>query len=584
MEKILKKKSTLIPNLLSVNTLIAFGWIRPLLVYLYNIDILYPVVLPMIIVASIIEMIYLKSKRRPKITNFEIIIGTYIGTYCVYASQNIDSINTIILTAITIVIILVAKYKDSNYRKIFTIMLGILTVGIFYMSVYDKYGAQRYIYDQTKGYKHCSILKELPIPINAIERNYKLNIANIEKSIGYRIKNIDISWKDKPLYIDELLKEEWKLIDESELNNSKLYTLQKGMDKIAININKDSMLIGVYKNPIKEKIASMTIDEKIGQMILAGFNGTTVNQEVTVLLNDLKVGGVILFGRNIETSEQLKLLNEGIKNLNRDIDPFISVDEEGGRVSRVPNDTKKFPKAKKVGDTNDENYAYENGKDIGTTLKQLGINMDHAPVFDIYSNPKNTVIGDRAFGTNENIVSTMGISTMKGLEDINVIPTVKHFPGHGDTEVDSHVGLPIVTKDLKKLSEFEFIPFKKAIDAGCEVVMVSHIILEQIDSQNPSTLSKKVVTDILRKDLGFDGVVITDDMNMGAIAENFSIKEASVKSIEAGVDIILIGNNIETARNVINEIKLAIENNVIEGSRIDESVYKILKLKAKYLI
>ena len=336
------------------------------------------------------------------------------------------------------------------------------------------------------------------------------------------------------------------------------------------------------ENSIKEKMSSMTLEEKIGQMIIAGFNGTTVNNEVATLMNDLNVGGVILFGRNIESSEQLKTLTTDITNLNKDIPPFISLDEEGGRVSRVPKDTKKFPKAKTVGDTNDEKYAYENGKDIGYTLKQLGINMDHAPVLDIYSNPKNTVIGDRAFGTNEDVVSKMGIATMKGLEDAGIIPTLKHFPGHGDTAVDSHVGLPIVTKDLNELNEFEFIPFKKAIEKGCDVVMVSHIILNKIDSQNPSTLSKKVVTDILKKDLGFSGVVITDDMNMGAIVQNFSIEEASIKSIKAGVDILLIGNNVETTKSVINEIKSAVENKVIDESRIDESVYKILELKEKY--
>ena len=476
------------------------------------------------------------------------------------------------------------KIKRSKYKKIVTIILGVIGVGIACMSLLYNYSELKYIYDPSNEYKECSILNELPVPINALERNYKLDLDNIEKSTGYRIKDIDMQMNENPLYIEVLLKKDWTLIDKSSQGKSTLYTLQKGLNTVAIKINKDSMSIGLYKNHIKEKIASMTLEEKIGQMIIAGFNGNVVNSEVTTLLEDLKVGGVILFGRNIGTSKQLKTLTKDIKNLNQDIPPFISIDEEGGRVSRVPNDTKEFPKAKIVGDTNDTKYAYKNGKDIGNTLKELGINMDHAPVLDIYSNPKNTVIGDRAFGTNEDIVSKMGVATMKGLEDANVIPTVKHFPGHGDTDVDSHVGLPVVAKDLSELNKFEFIPFKKAIDKNCDAVMVSHIILEKVDSKNPSTLSKKVVTDILRKDLGFNGVVITDDMNMGAITQNFSIKEASIKSINAGVDILLIGNSIDTTKVVIDEIKLAVENKVIDEDRMDESVYRILKLKEKYSI
>lgn len=333
---------------------------------------------------------------------------------------------------------------------------------------------------------------------------------------------------------------------------------------------------------IKEKIKSMSLEEKIGQMIVAGFDGKELNSEINKLVNELKVGGVILFSRNIEDSAQLKKLNSDISRLSKDIELFISIDEEGGRVSRLPNDISKFKSSKEIGDTKDTNYAYENGKNIGNTLAEYKFNMDFAPVLDIYSNPKNTVIGDRAFGSDEKIVSSMGIATMNGIKESGVIPVVKHFPGHGDTEVDSHFGLPIVHKSLSKLEKFEFVPFKKAIDEGCDAVMISHIILEKIDNENPVTLSKKVVTDILREKLGFSGVVITDDMHMKAITENFSIKQASIKSIKAGVDIILIGSDISSTKSTIEEIKKSVENNEISEKRINESVYKILKLKEKY--
>lgn len=330
---------------------------------------------------------------------------------------------------------------------------------------------------------------------------------------------------------------------------------------------------------IVEKIDKMTLDEKIGQMILSGFNGTCFNEELNTLLNDLKVGGVILFSRNIEDSKQLKKLTSDIIDTNQDIPLFISIDEEGGRVSRLPKDIKKFESSKSIGDRGDEKYAYENGRGIGEILKKYNINMNFAPVLDIYSNPKNTVIGDRAFGDNEKVVSSMGIATMKGLKDENVIPVIKHFPGHGDTEVDSHLGLPIVEKNLKQLNELELIPFNKAIENGVGAIMVSHILIKEIDDKYPATLSYNLINNILRNDMKFENIVITDDMLMKAITDYISIEEASVKSIKAGTDIILIGSDVNKTESVIERIKLAVANNEISEERIDKSVYRILKQK-----
>jgi len=334
---------------------------------------------------------------------------------------------------------------------------------------------------------------------------------------------------------------------------------------------------------IEDFVKEMTLDEKIGQMIIVGFNGTGVNEELINLANINKVGGVILFKRNIETSEQLKELNNNIEELNNEIPLFISVDEEGGRVNRLPIDMENFPSAKEIGLKNDKVYAYNNGKSIGESLKVTGFNMNYAPVLDIFSNPQNTVIGDRAFGSDIETVSTMGISTMKGIEDEGIISVVKHFPGHGDTFVDSHYGLPIVYKSLKELDNFEFIPFKKAIEEGCKAIMVSHILLDKIDNKNPSSMSKTVITGILREKLGFDGVIITDDMEMKAITENYTIEDASVKSIIAGCDILLIGSGTEYVNKVIDAIKEAILNGHISEERIDESVTRIIKLKSEYL-
>lgn len=327
------------------------------------------------------------------------------------------------------------------------------------------------------------------------------------------------------------------------------------------------------------KINEMTLDEKIGQMVLSGFNGTDFNGELDTLINDLKVGGVILFSRNIEDSKQLKKLNLDIEEANKNIPVFISIDEEGGRVNRLAKNIKRFESAKSIGDKGDIKYAYENGKEIGKTLKEHKINMNFAPVLDIYSNSKNTVIGDRAFGDNEKIVETMGIATMKGLKDGNVIPVIKHFPGHGDTEVDSHIGLPVVEKSIDQLYDFELVPFKKAIESGADAVMVSHILMKQIDDKNPATLSYNLITRILRNDMEFSNVIITDDMCMKAITNRLSVEEASIKSIKAGSYIILIGSDVNKTKSVIEKIKLAVERNEISEKRIYESVYRILKLK-----
>ena len=347
------------------------------------------------------------------------------------------------------------------------------------------------------------------------------------------------------------------------------------------NINGTDEIMREEKEPIDDKINSMTLDEKIGQMIITGFNGSEYNDDMDRLINEYKVGGVILFARNIEDSNQMIDLTRALQENNNNLPLFISIDEEGGRVSRLPDDVEKFPSAFTIGLINDQQTAYENGKEIGYTLKRLGINLDYAPVLDIYSNENNTVIGDRAFSTEESIVSTMGIATMEGIEDSDIIPVVKHFPGHGDTEVDSHYGLPIVYKTLEELRSFEFIPFVKAIESGCDVIMVSHIILNEVDSINPASLSKIVISDLLRKDMGFDKVVITDDMSMGAITSIMSIEEACIKSIEAGCDILLLGNAYEEIEQVINSIKLKLYNGEISEEQINKSVKRILELKKK---
>lgn len=333
---------------------------------------------------------------------------------------------------------------------------------------------------------------------------------------------------------------------------------------------------------IKDEVESMSLEEKIGQLFIVGFEGEEINDEIVDLVKNQKVGGLIYFSRNIVDSNQIINLNNEIKAIEKDIPLFISVDEEGGVVSRVPEEFVKLPSSGYIGQFNDENLSYNVGKIIAKELNSLGFNMDFAPVLDIDSNPNNTVIGERAFGNNSEIVSRLGIKTMEGIKDGKIIPVVKHFPGHGDTDVDSHYGLPIVKKTLEELENLEFIPFKNAIDNGADVVMISSIILESIDNEYPATMSKKVTTDILRDSLGFDGVIATDDMTMGAIVDNYNLADAVIMSINAGSDLVLVCHGYDDIINSIVAVKDAVNSKIISEEKIDESVYRILKLKDKY--
>ncbi|MCP3029816.1 beta-N-acetylhexosaminidase [Halobacillus sp. A1] len=336
---------------------------------------------------------------------------------------------------------------------------------------------------------------------------------------------------------------------------------------------------------IKETMTSMSIEEKIGQMLMFGFEGTQVNEETRKLIEDNHIGGLILFKNNITSSKQLVELNNQIKEMNEehhDIPIFTSVDEEGGLVSRMPPEIINLPDSKEIGDSQDEQLAYQVGEAIGERVGAFGFNMTMAPVLDINSNPSNPVIGKRAFGDNEEMVSKMGIEEMKGIQSKSIIPVVKHFPGHGDTDVDSHLGLPVVHHGLERLRQMELVPFQNAVNQQADMTMVAHIMLPEIDSEFPSSLSKKVITNILREELKFNGVVITDDMTMGAITENYDIGEASVRAVLAGNDIVLVCHGHENKKRAVSSLTKAVKNGTISEERIDESVERILHLKEKY--
>lgn len=336
-------------------------------------------------------------------------------------------------------------------------------------------------------------------------------------------------------------------------------------------------------DPIRDIVDSMTVEQKVGQIVLFGVTGTEMNEQIRQWIAVNRVGGFIFFKPNIQNSEQTWKLVSAMKHLNTNegnkLPLFLSIDQEGGKVSRTPKDVRSFPTSQAVGRTKDGKFAYQVGEALGQTLNTYGFNVDFAPVLDVNSNPKNPVIGSRSFGSTADLVASMGIQEMKGIRSQNVIPVVKHFPGHGDTSVDSHKDLPVVGHDMKRLRSLELVPFAKAIQEGADAVMVAHLLMKQLDPDLPASLSRAVIHDLLREELGFQGVIFTDDMTMEAITKTMPIGQAAVKAVNAGADVVLVGHDPEKQQNVLDALISAVEDGTISEETINDSVYRIAKLK-----
>lgn len=350
---------------------------------------------------------------------------------------------------------------------------------------------------------------------------------------------------------------------------------------------------------VKDLMSKMTVEEKIGQLFMIDFrtwngqNFTKMNQEVSKVISDFKLGGIILFAENIESAEQTTRLCAELQNSisNKEIPLFIGIDQEGGIVSRLSMGTN-LSGNMSVGASASKDIAYEYGKILGEELKALGININFAPSFDVNSNPSNPVIGTRAISSSPSLVSSIGIEIVRGMGENNIIAGVKHFPGHGDTKIDSHIGLPRVDKTREELEGLEFVPFRENIK-NLDIVMTAHIQYPQIEKDKnddvylPATLSDDLITGVLRNDMDFDGVVITDAMNMGAISDNFNNVESIKIAINAGVDIILMPTTLASTKditkfeNIINNLVSSVESNEISVERLNKSVERILKLKYK---
>ncbi|KPN94702.1 beta-N-acetylhexosaminidase [Lysinibacillus sp. ZYM-1] len=451
-------------------------------------------------------------------------------------------------------------------------------------SVHQQWGDPQEVVESANGQYEDFLQQEVTIGFQGTKafdiRSFKANVRKIHLA---DIKNI-MGEPDQVRYYQDPTTDQIILVYQVNSTYQLKWILPKPSDNDA---NPTVHHISVYTeltDEITEMISQMTLDEKLGQMMFAGVSGTSLQQETTSLIRDYKVGGLILYANNLETPQQtVSLMNDLMAaNVTNRLPLFMGTDQEGGKVVRLPGPLKNFPTNQKIGDINQAQFSFEIGQLLGEQLKAFGFNLDFAPVMDVNSNPNNPIIGDRSFSSNTDIVSQLGIQTMKGLESQQVIPVIKHFPGHGDTSVDSHLELPKVSKSLDDLKQLELIPFKAAIDKGVDVVMVGHILLPKIDQQYPSSMSKEIITGILRNQLGFDGVVMTDDMTMKAITNHFNIGQAAVDSVKAGNDIILIAHEFSNVTSAIDALKAAVKNGEITEKQINDSVRRIIQLKQKY--
>ena len=347
-------------------------------------------------------------------------------------------------------------------------------------------------------------------------------------------------------------------------------------------------------------LADMTTEQKVGQLFLVRpeslspslsdaqandathYGVTALSDEMRTSLISYPVGGIALFGKNISGAQQLPDFITSLQDASS-VPLFIGVDEEGGRVARIANssffDVTKYESMQAVGDSGDPQKAKEVGLTIGGYLKPLGFNLDFAPDADVFTNPSNLVIGDRSFGSDPKLVGEMVCAQLTGMHEAGIMGCIKHFPGHGDTKGDTHTGYVSVSKTWEELKACELVPFCAALPYT-DMVMVAHITAVQVsDDGLPASLSKEIITGKLRDELGYDGVVITDSMSMGAITEDYTSAESALLALQAGADIVLMPRNLPDA---FQGVLQAVEQGNLSTYRLDESVLRILTLKVKY--
>lgn len=332
---------------------------------------------------------------------------------------------------------------------------------------------------------------------------------------------------------------------------------------------------------------NLTAKQKVGQRLIAGFDGTQLSDEIIALVREYKVGNIILFRHNIESAQQLKALCDEIQKLvqaETGIPAFITIDQEGGMVTRLSQDASNIPGAMAIASTGNPENAYRAGYITGQELRAMGVNFNLAPNMDINSHADNPVIGVRSYGDTPETVCRYGLEMIRGLADAGVASSAKHFPGHGDTNVDSHLSLPKVDKPLQELEQNELRPFAEAIKAGIPSIMTTHILFPQLEPKKiPATMSRKIVTELLRQRMGFQGLVISDCMEMSAIKQYYGTVNGIVSAMKAGVDMVFVSHTPSVAVEAVKAVLQELENGSMDTAEMDASIQRILACKEKYI-
>ena len=316
-------------------------------------------------------------------------------------------------------------------------------------------------------------------------------------------------------------------------------------------------------------------------MFVSGFEGTSLNSQTEKLISEQGIGGLILFERNFENPKQLKTLIEDLQSLTAPNSPplFISVDQEGGRVTRLKNNFTQFPPMCCLGKAGSDDLAYRFGMAMGKEMRAVGINMDYAPVLDVHSNPENPIIGKRAISSDPDVVARLGCKIIQGFQDAGTVPVGKHFPGHGDTSQDSHLILPRVERNKESLEQIELVPFSKAFQKGLDVIMTAHVVYPAWDKNSAATFSKPILRDLLRKKMHFEGLVMSDDLEMQAVTQ--TLDEIPALAINAGIDLFLICHDLSKVSKLQDTLINEIEIGKISHDNLNQSLNRIMKAKKK---
>ncbi|HEY7293345.1 MAG TPA: beta-N-acetylhexosaminidase [Vicinamibacterales bacterium] len=323
---------------------------------------------------------------------------------------------------------------------------------------------------------------------------------------------------------------------------------------------------------------------QVGRLLIAGFNGQELSAELRALAREFDLGGVILFARNVGDPEQVAELSYQASGLSSDLPLWVSIDQEGGRVARLKSPFTEWPPMATLGRSGDVALAERFARALAAELKAVGVTLDYAPVLDIHTNPKNPVIGDRALAETAADVARLGAAIVRTLQAEGIAACGKHFPGHGDTSTDSHHELPLVEHPPDRLRAIEFEPFKAAIAAGVATIMTAHVFVPALDEDRPATLSRRIVHDILRKELGYEGVILSDDLEMKAIANQYPVPAAAVASLKAGCDGVLIcSGNHEVQAAALEAIVHAVESGDLPFTRVDEALQRQQRAKERFL-